>query len=220
MDFRLGFGWVDPDGGWFWGRGWLDIDEAVWIGVEGDLEGAKTLGVDFVDASVVDLVWGHQADSKVVVFAVVPIEEAAAEGLGVLDGAESVGELGLVFTGFEEAFREGIVVGGVGPAVGFGDAEIGEEEGGGLGFHGGPSVGVEGELAGRDGVLFDGVVEQRLEQGDAFGVGDPEGDDPSTEDVDDHVEIKIGPLGWPHQLGDVPRPDLVRGFGEVRVLCK
>ena len=58
---------------------------------------------------------------------IVPIEEAAAERLGVLDTAEALRELRLVFHGFEVAFRERIVVGGVRPAVGFGDAEIGEQ---------------------------------------------------------------------------------------------
>jgi hypothetical protein len=34
-------------------------------------------------------------------------------------------------------------------------------------------------------------------------------DDASAENVDDDVEIEIGPFGGPHQLGDVPGPDLV-----------
>ena len=34
-------------------------------------------------------------------------------------------------------------------------------------------------------------------------------DDSSAEDVDDDVEIEIRPFRRPHQLGDVPRPDLV-----------
>ncbi len=71
--------------------------------------------------------------------------------------------------------------------MGFGHAEIGEQEGGGLGFHGRSAVGVEGELAGRDGVFFDRVLERRLEQSDAFGVGDLKARDPSAEYVDDNV---------------------------------
>ena len=118
-----------------------------------------------------------------VVFGVAPLEEPAAEGFGVLDGAEALGELRLIFAGFEEAFREGVVVGGVGPTVRFGHAEIGEQEGGGPGFHGGSPVGVQGELSGGNGMLFDGVLEQRLEQGNALGVGDLPSHDPSAEDV-------------------------------------
>ena len=35
------------------------------------------------------------------------------------------GELGLIFQGLEAAFQGGVVVGSVGPAVGFGDAPAG-----------------------------------------------------------------------------------------------
>src|ERR1019366_5086646 len=145
--------------------------------------------VDVVNLSIVDLVGGQQANAVMVMFAVIPFEESAAESLGVLDGAEAIRELGLIFAGFGEAFGEGVVVGGVRPAVRFGHAQVGEQEGGGLGFHGGSPVGVERELAGRDVMLFDRIEEQWLEQGDALGVGDLKREKPSAEDVDDHVEI-------------------------------
>src|SRR6516225_5894886 len=70
------------------------------------------------------LIGRHQADAGMVMLLIVPIEEAAAERLGVLDAAEAPWKLRLVFHGFEVAFRERIVVGGVRPAVRFGDAEI------------------------------------------------------------------------------------------------
>ena len=126
--------------------GWIGrlVDEAVGIGAEGLVEGLLAFGVDLVGLSVMDLVWRHEADSEMVMVGVVPVEEPSAEGLGVLDRAEAIRELRLVFACLEEAFREGIVVGGVGPAVRFGHAQIGEQEGGGLGFHGGSAVGVEG----------------------------------------------------------------------------
>ena len=122
---------------------------------------------------------------------VVPGEEAAAEVLGILDAAEALGELGLVFQGLEVGFRERVVVGGVGPAVRLGDAEIGQHQGGGLGLHRAAAVGMEGQLAGRHGVLGEGVIEQRLEQGGAFGIGDAPADDPAAEDVEDDVEIEV-----------------------------
>src|ERR1017187_2141757 len=58
------------------------------------------------------------------------------------------------------ALREGIVVGDVRAAVGLGDAQIGEQKGHGLGGHGGPPVGVEGELAGDDLVLGTGFGDE------------------------------------------------------------
>ena len=99
MDFRLALGRIDPDGGWLLGRRWDVFDEAVGVGEEGVFEGLLSSVVDFVGLSIVDLVWRHEADSEMVVFGVVPLEEPAAEGFGVLDGAEAVGELGLVFAG-------------------------------------------------------------------------------------------------------------------------
>jgi hypothetical protein len=41
-----------------------------------------------------DLLGRQQADAAVVVAVVVPVEELAAEGAGILDGAEAVGKFG------------------------------------------------------------------------------------------------------------------------------
>ena len=60
---------------------------------------------------------------------VVPREEDLAMGAGVRDGAEAFGEVGPVFQGLEVGLAEGVVIAGVGPAVGLGDAQVGEEEG-------------------------------------------------------------------------------------------
>jgi len=94
-----------------------------------------------------------------------------------------------------------------------GDAEIGEQEGGGLGLHRPATIGMQGELAGRHLVLGDGVPQQRLEEGGSFDIGDAPADHAAAEDVEDDVQVEIAPLGWPHQLGDVPGPDLVGAFG-------
>ena len=114
------------------------------------LPGKASSRVDWREAwtssapAIMDLVGRHQADAEMAVMLVVPVQEGAAEGAGVLDGAEPPGELGLVFQGLEAAFREAVVVGGVGPAVRFGDAQVGEQQGGGLGLHGRAAVGVQG----------------------------------------------------------------------------
>ena len=84
--------------------------------------------MDCVGLTVMHLIGRHQADAGMVMLLIVPIEEAAAERLGILDAAEAPWKLRLVFHGFEVAFRERIVVGGVRPAVRFGDAEIGEQK--------------------------------------------------------------------------------------------
>ena len=47
-----------------------------------------------------------------------------SQTLDILNAAEALWELELVFQGFEVSLQERIVVGGVGPAVQLGDAEV------------------------------------------------------------------------------------------------
>jgi hypothetical protein len=81
---------------------------------------------------------------------------------------------------------------------------IGEQQGGCLGLHRAAAIGMQGELAWRHVVFGDGVVEQRPEQHGAFGIGDTPADGAAAEDVEDDIEIEVGPFGWPHQFGDIP----------------
>jgi len=41
-----------------------------------------------------DLIRGHQSDSEMVMVLIVPVEEVAAEGFGVLDAAKRFGNCG------------------------------------------------------------------------------------------------------------------------------
>jgi hypothetical protein len=52
-------------------------------------------GVDCVSLTVMHLVGGHQANAGMVVILIVPIEEAAAERLGILNAAEALWKLRL-----------------------------------------------------------------------------------------------------------------------------
>ncbi len=117
-------------------------------------------------------------------------------------------------------------------AMGFDHAQISEHQGGRLRLHRSATVGMQGQLTGRHGMLAHGIEEQCLEQGRTFRVLDPPADNaPSdqtaTEDVEDGVEIETGPFHrphqrGPHQLGDVPGPDLIgclsQQFGLLPVL--
>jgi hypothetical protein len=85
-------------------------DEAFRVSFEGAIQGALSGGVDCVGHAVMDLIGRHETNAGMVMLLVVPIEEAAAEGLGILDAAEALWKLGLVFHGFEVAFRERIIV--------------------------------------------------------------------------------------------------------------
>ena len=66
--------------------------------------------MDGVGLSVVDLVWCHQAETGVMMIAIIPVEKMPAECLGILDAAEAFGKLRLIFQGFAAALRERIVI--------------------------------------------------------------------------------------------------------------
>src|SRR5471032_194133 len=116
-DFQRCCRWIDPCRGRFCGWLWRFSDEALRVGAEGTIESFLACRVDRVDLAVMDLIGRHQAEAGMMVILIVPAEKAPAECLGVLDAAEALGELRLIFQGFEVAFRERVVVGGVGPAV-------------------------------------------------------------------------------------------------------
>jgi hypothetical protein len=61
---------------------------------------------------------------------------------------KAAAEAWLVLQGLEVAFGKRVVVRGGRPLVRAGGAEIGEQEGGGLGFHRSTAIGMQGELAG------------------------------------------------------------------------
>jgi hypothetical protein len=96
----------------------------------------------------------------------------------------------------------------------FGDAQIGEQKGHGLGGHGGTPVGVEGELAGDDLVLGTGFGDELAGQFLALPMRHHPADDIPAEDVEDYIEVEVGPLGGAQQLGDVPTPELIGSGGQ------
>ena len=101
-----------------------------------------------------------------------------------------------------------------GPAVGLGDAEVGEQQRDRLGGHRGAAVGVDGQLPAADALLRAGLGDQLLGQVGGLAGGDHPADDVAAVDVEDHVQVVVGPLRRAVQLGDVPGPDLVRPGGQ------
>src|SRR5271166_237275 len=141
------------------------------------------------------LVRGHQTDPRMVMVLVVPVEELAAEASGVLDTAETFWEARLILQGLEVAFRKRVVVGRVRAVMRPGDAEVSEQERGGFRLHWAAAIGVQRELTGRHVMFFDRIVEQRLEQGGRFRIRHTPADHAAAEDVEDHIEIKVGSYG-------------------------
>ena len=103
------------------------MDEAFGVGAEGGGQGGLAGGVDLAGFSEMDLVGRHQAEAGMVMVLVVPAKEGAKKGDGVFDATEAFWKLRLVFQCLELAFRIRIVVGDIGPRVGFGDAKVGQQ---------------------------------------------------------------------------------------------
>ena len=114
-------------------------------GIEDDL----AMRQDVSGLAVVNHGRCHQTKTRVVVLVVVPLKEGLAEAAGIFDGTEAIREAWAVFQGAELAFRIRIVIGDMRTAVGFDDAQIGQQQRHRFGFHGRAAIGMDGELTGR-----------------------------------------------------------------------
>ena len=77
---------------------------------KGVVESVLACDLNRVRLSIVHLVRRHQANAKMMVVAIIPLEKVTTEALGILDTAKSFRELRLILLGLEVAFREWIVV--------------------------------------------------------------------------------------------------------------
>ena len=166
----------------------------------------------------------QQADAGVVVLVVVPVEHRPEVAARVLDRAESLGEARPVFDGLELCLGERVVVGDVRSTVALADAEVGKEQREGLGGHRGAAVGVDGDLARLDAFTFVGIFDQALGQFRSLARCDHPADHVAAEDVEQHVEVEVGPLLRPEQplqtIGEVPRTPVQTWFlGVFADLC-
>ena len=109
---------IDPDSGG--DLGWFGplADEPFRRAWERSVKCSLTGGIEGVGLAEVDLIWCHQADASVVMVFVMPGEEAAAKGAGLVDGLEPFWELGLIFQGLEVGLRERVVIRAMRPAQG------------------------------------------------------------------------------------------------------
>ena len=103
--------------------------ESVGVGGVGVVEEGLAVCADGVVVAAVDAGGGVVADAGVAVVVVVVGEERVDEGPCVGEAGEAFGEPWCVFEGLELGFGERVVVGHVGPGVGAGDAQVGEELG-------------------------------------------------------------------------------------------
>jgi hypothetical protein len=104
-------GWrVDPNYRRF--LRWLGgfVDEALRVCPKGVVESIPACRMNRVSLSIVHPVRRHQANAKMMVVAIIPLEKITTEALGILDSAKSFRKLRLILQGLEVAFREWIVV--------------------------------------------------------------------------------------------------------------
>src|ERR1019366_4452131 len=164
--------------------------------------------------AVVNHRWREQFDAGVAVLLVVPSEKVLAKGSGILDTAKPFREVRPVLQRAKVAFRIRVVVGNIGAAVRFGDAQVGQQEGHRLGRHRGAAVSVDGQLVRLDVLLVAGIGNQPFGQLRGFARRHHPADHVPAENIPDDIEIEVGPLGLALQLGDVPTPELIRRRGQ------
>ena len=123
------------------------VHEALGMGRVGGHEHLLPLRADRGGLAEVHDGGREKSQAAVTVLVVVPGEEALAERAPVFERAEAIRELRTVLQGLELRFRERVVVGDVGAAVGLGDAEVGQEQRHGLVRHRRAAVGMDRELA-------------------------------------------------------------------------
>src|SRR5664280_3787607 len=73
---------------------------------------------------------------------------------------------------------------------------------------------MQGQLVAGHALFDDGVVDQSPGELGPLGSGQHPANRVAAEDVQDDVEVVVGPLLGSVQLGDVPRPDLVLSGGD------
>ena len=187
------------------------VDETLRVLVVSAIQSLLTSLENRAGLTVMDHRRREPAQARMVVDMVVPVEKAPTEGLGVLDGTESFGEVGAVLQGFELGFRERVVVGHLRPGVGLGHTQVRQQQCHHLRLHRRAAVSVENQLTAIDPLLVTAFTNQLFSQSRRFAIGHHPPHHLAAEDVEDHVEGEGGPLPGPLQPGDIPGPDI--GWG-------
>jgi len=175
-------------------------------GIERDLAPLQ----DRLRSAVMGVCGRQEREGAVAVLPVIPSKEGMAEDTRLREIGKCCRKLGLILGGLEERFDVRVVVADVGSRMALGYAQIGEQKGDGLGGHRATAIGVHDKLRGIGTLLGNGLGQQDARKRGAFAIGDHPADNVPAIDVDDRVEVKVGPLLRAVQLGDVPGKNLAR----------
>jgi hypothetical protein len=99
-----------------------------------------------------------------------------------------------------------------------GDTEIRKQQSHRLGLHRRAPIRVNGELAGGNVLRAATVLDEPLGQLGAFAMGDHPADHIAAENIQDHIEMIVGPLRWATQLQDCSPAQVYDRVGGV-IVC-
>ena len=156
----------------------------------------------------------QQSDSRVMMLVVVVVKKLAAEFSGILNASESIRKLRAVLHRLELRFRVRVVIGNMRSRVALDHAQVTEQQSNGLASHRCSTICVNRQLVTCDFLLPAGFGNQALGQGSTFSMGDHPAHDVAAEDVQDHVQVEVGPLDRAANLRDVPTPNLIGRLGQ------
>ena len=91
--------------------------------------------------------------------------------------------------------------------MGLGNSEVSQEQTHGLAPHRAATVRVKGELVGFNVLLATALGDEALGERGTFSVSQHPANHVAGEDVEDDVEVVVGPLGGATKLRDIPRPN-------------
>jgi len=92
---------IDPDGLGQRMRFWQFVFESFRMIIKGCHKGIGSILKDSIRCSVVNVLGYHHADTRMVMAGIIPGEKVLSKSPGILDRAESTGELRAVLEGFE-----------------------------------------------------------------------------------------------------------------------
>ena len=154
--------------------------------------------------AVVDIFRCKHGDAAVPMLGVIPIKERTTEGSAVFLRAESFREFWSVLHGLEMTLRIGVIVGNVRSAMTLGGAQICQELSNTFGCHRRPAIRMDDQLARFDLLFLAGIGNEAFGKSGRFPARQQPSGDITAVDIEDDVQVVVGPFDRTFEFGDVP----------------